>query len=628
MYNVDLEKWKRTIKDAITQETIDKIKSTIEIDDGEIITEAGHEDELLSKNQIHEELNIYNYMDLLPTPCRRKYFIHDWEYKDEDGNSIPYQKIAILGPAGTGKTLAALYKIAVEYPRRFCKLTQWQRAQFRDKGIIPEITMKSLFVREELEAAYDTLVMPMKALYDNSKGTFFHFYKVGPKSVKLIIAAHIDMIEGIPTRIINVIDIKVFDTPQKTRGFRGTEYHTSLISEPENHREDIFQYVPLRCRNARNIKKYKGDPINITLIEGQTPPPSNPFFQYFETFGEVEMNANEQYGFRRAKKISLEGRDYVGYNIMHVCASGLSPQPENWQIMGKDYWIKAAAQSKHNESFVKKNIVGIPVEAITGEEVYTTFDKSFNVGKVDFNPAIPITLISDADHRGVCIFTQAYRGQIRILDAVFYDEYKNIASFVSTIIDRLRNEYMGAKIGNAYIDPAANRTADFIRGKYSPMAEFNDEFERQKFPHVQFQPLGHKANDTNHRIFCGNNLFRQIHDGSPGCLINENMKDINRVVKEIIDFKYPLDENGVVRRGVKPIKTTTADCIGYAGYLLTMGEFDYAGVIRDKTDDLDVYAATRLSGKNYSDYIKEKTRIYDDNTAKDDENEVFLGGIY
>ena len=160
------------------------------------------------------------------------------------------------------------------------------------------------------------------------------------------------------------------------------------------------------------------------------------------------------------------------------------------------------------------------------------------------------------------------------------------------------------------------------------MTEFNDEFERQRFPHVQFQPLGHKANDIMHRIECGNNLFRQIHNGSPGCLINDKMKDINRVVKEIIDFKWPLAEDGTVKKGVKPIKTTTADCIGYAGYLLSMGEFDYAGVIRDNTDSLDVYAATRLKGKNYSDYIKEKTQTYEDNTAKDDENAVFLGGLY
>ena len=630
MYNADLDKWKRSIKNSITKETIDKLKATIDLEEGEqhLLHEAGQEDEISSQGHIKEELNIYNYLDLLPTPCRRKYFIHDWEFTTEAGKKLPYQKIAILGPAGTGKTLAALYKIMVEYPKRYCKLTKYQRKQFRDKGEMPEITMKSLFVREELEAAYDTLVMPLKALYDHSKGTFFTFYKVGPKSVKLIIAAHIEMIDGIPTRIINLIDIKVFDTPQKTRGFRGTEYHTSLISEPENHREDIFQYVPLRCRNARNIKKCGTDPINMTIIEGQTPPPSNAFFQYFETFGEVELNDNEMYGFRRIKKIELPGRDYVGYNMMHVCASGLSPKPENWQIMGSDYWIKAAAQSRHNESFVKKNIVGIPVEAITGEEVYTTFDRTFNVGKVDFNSNIPITLISDADHRGVCLFVQAYLGQIRILDAVFYDEYKNIQAFVSSIIDKLRNVYTNAKVGNCFIDPAANRTASFIKGKYSPVAELNEEFERQRMPQVRFQPLGHKANDMHHRIECGNKLFMQIQDGRPGCMINDKMPDINRVVKEIIDFKWPLSDDGTIKRGVKPIKTTTADCIGYCGYILSMGEFDYANVIRGKMDDTDIYAATLKTGQDYSQYITDKVNRFEDNTAKDDENEVFLGGLY
>ena len=570
----------------------------IELDDGEQLYENDDIDEQFARSKINPDapISIGNYYERLPIGCRRKRYIDSWQYK-----MSPALMTCILGPAGSAKTTSCLYKAFIAFPRVMGRLSNEQKIAFRDDGIMPTITFNILMIREELEAAYDALVMPLQAMMIESDNTFYVHYKTGPKAVKRVIIAYNSFVEGIPTKIVVVGDVKVFDNESKIRAFRGTEYHGAIISEVENHPNYIFKYVPLRCRSKKNILMYgERESANHIFLEGQTPYIDNPVWDYVPQYGKKELFENEDNGFIQVKDMD----SFV--NILHVCPSGLAPNPENSEYMGKDYWKKQAFLQQADEDWVNKNIHGLPIARRYGEHGYKSWNENVHVNKVEYNPAIPIMLVSDADTNSVCAFVQILHGQVRIINGVYYDRNESLDVFVRDIINTLQTNYADARIGGCYIDPASAKTRSFTHGRFSPVKMLNDEFMRQGYGHITFEALAAKANSVYFRMECGDKLFRQLHDGRPGMIINNDknvFKELDRFLDELRQFRYPQDKDGTVLHNRDPIKTTVSDVIGYTGAILTMGMLKWADRVLEDTDPGVMLKQTIASGVPYDKRI-------------------------
>ena len=566
----------------------------IELDDGEELYENDDIDEATARSRIDPDdpITIGNYYERLNDGCRRKRYIDSWFYKNK-----PAKMSCIMGCAGSAKTTSALYKAFVAYPRIMGRLSNEQKIAFRDKGEMPTITFNLLLIREDLTAAYDALVMPLQAMIMASDNTFYLHYKTGPKSVMRVIIAYNSFVEGIPTKIVVVGDIKVFDNETKIRKFRGTEYHGAIISEVENHPDYIYQYVPLRCRAKKNLFMYgERKSANHIFLEGQTPYIDNPVWDLVPLYGRKELFENEDNGFIMVKDYD----DFV--NILHVCPSGLSPNPENAEYMGKDYWKDQALLQANDKDWVDKNIHGLPVARQYGEHGYKSWNENTHVANVDYNPNIPIMLFSDADTNSVCAFVQVMHGQVRIINAIFYDRNESMEVFVRDIINTLQSKYMDAQIGGCYIDPASANSRSFTHGRFSPVKMLNDEFVRQGYGHITFDALAPKANSTFFRLECGDKLFRQLHDGRPGLLINNDKQvftQLDKFLEDLRKFRYPQDKDGTILHNRPPIKQTTSDVIGYIGVVLSMGMLKWADKVLADTDPGVILKETIASGEPY-----------------------------
>ena len=602
-----------------------KLLADIELEDGEELYENDSIDEQIARSKINPDdpINIFNYYDRLPDGCRRKLYIDSWQYKHRGQTEYKPVKIScILGPAGSAKTTSCLYKAFVEFPRVMGRLTNEQKINFSKTGEMPTITFNLLLIREELEAAYDALIMPLQAMMIESENTFYVHYKTGPKAVKRAIVAYIAVVEGIPTKIVVVGDVKVFDSEGKIRAFRGTEYHGSIISEVENHPDYIFKYVNLRTRSKKNLLMYGDEEdrksANHIFLEGQTPYIDNPVWNYVPQYGKKEIDENQKNGF-------IQVKDYPDFvNILHVCPSGLAPNPENSEYMGKNYWKDQALLQANDEDWVNKNIHGIPIARRYGEHGYKSWNESVHVAKVEYNPAIPIMLFSDADTNSVCAFVQVLHGQIKIINAVYYDRNESLEVFVRDIINTLQTNYADAQIGSCYIDPASAKSRSFTHGRFSPLGSLNNEFARQGFKHIQFQALAPKANSIWYRLECGDKLFRQLHDGRPGLLINNDrnvLKELDRFLDELRQFRYPQDKDGVVLHNRDPIKTTVSDVIGYIGVVVNLGMLKWADRVVDDTDPGKILEQTIATGKPF---VKQVLR--GQNKKADDWDPSFVRG--
>ena len=594
----------------------------LDIEDGEQLYENDSIDEQNARAKIDPDapINIFNYYERLPDGCRRKRYIDSWQYRHKNDTEYKHIKMScILGPAGSAKTTSCLYKAFIAFPRVMGRLSNEQKIAFRDKGEMPTITFNLLMIREDLTAAYDALVMPLQAMILASENTFYLHYKTGPKSVMRVIIAFNSFVENIPTKIVVVGDVKVFDNETKIRKFRGTEYHGSIISEVENHPEYIYKYVPLRTRSKTNIAMYgdkeKRKTANHIFLEGQTPYIDNPVWDFVPQYGKKELRENDKNGFILVKDYD----DFV--NILHVCPSGLAPNPENSEYMGKDYWKDQALLQANDEDWVDKNIHGLPTARRYGEHGYKSWNENVHVAEVKYNPQIPIMLFSDADTNSVCAFVQVMGGQIRIINAVYYDRNESLEVFVRDIINTLQTNYADAQIGSCFIDPASAKSRSFTHGRFSPLQSLNEEFKRQSFGHIQFQALAPKANTIWYRMECGDRLFRQREDGRPGLLINNDrgvLKELDRFLDELRQFRYPQDKDGTVLHNRDPIKTTVSDVIGYIGVVMNLGMLKWAEKVLADTDPGVILKETIASGQPYAQRILRGTHKRKDEWSADD----------
>lgn len=334
----------------------------------------------------------------------------------------PYTIAAIMGPFGSGKTMACL---ARHFPAAMAHVPPDHTNTIRSRLVV---------VREDYRLMEKTTIKSMRELVMpfEDKG-LVKWNNDEPKE------CHIDacITDPVSQREVNLhleyVFLAISDRPAE-QVFRGYEYTFAYVNEgmiPQEH----FEFMMTRCGRYPNLpSRLKRELKPLTWIDFNAPNTDDWLADYFI------YNPNSITGFWRQPGAYEKG------------AENLENLPKNYYKNMETYYSNEQDKKRfiHNQIGNRKD----------HKAVFPLYSDEYHSANVVVNRGLPISLSADAGlNPAIVVWQTNEHGQMVVLSELV-DFDVSVERFAPKVKEHLAKHYSGMKIEAAVADPsAANRSA-------------------------------------------------------------------------------------------------------------------------------------------------------------------------
>lgn len=353
---------------------------------------------------------------------------------------------AITGPAGSGKTVAAIFKVI-----RF------------SVGVMPVcrdgiVRVRGTIIRDNYRALYRTTLRSwFEFIPPDYGGALFTGGQDRPAQhvIKLATVRELDgAMREVPVDL--TVDFFAVGDVAIEELLKGYETSWVWCNEADLLHQRVIPFAFSRT------ERYPPDPMlpagvrkpRLVAVDFNPPDIDHPLWKACET-GSFNIKTGKE-------GIAAEDRTV---NFFHQ-PSGLSPEAEN--RVGKSYEAYEIESRTLPEEEVRRFVHGQPGYALDGKPVYSEFDYKRHVagGTLAVLPNLPLDIGFDQGlSPGAVLFQTASTGQVRILAELIPDHGTGVSRFLAMLLVLLQSRFRGLPPGVYGSDPSGFYGADREAGE-------------------------------------------------------------------------------------------------------------------------------------------------------------------
>lgn len=465
----------------------------------------------------------------------------------------------IMGPAGGGKTTAAIFKV------------NWYTARLPacKDGVV---RAKGFVVRTDYRTLYRTLLSSWFSWfpkdYPNS-----HFEGGADRP-----ATHtLRFVTPRGRRIELTVEFAALGSSRIEDITRGREWTWAWLNEADLLDEDALDYVYMRGARWPPRSMLEGDASLKPLIIGDLNPPGSPNHWIVKRF------------MQKPKADEPEPAARIGSMKLFQQPSGLSPQAENIRNLPEGYYERIAANSPAH--YVHRFVHGKVGWDRSGMPVFPEFDPRIHVAPQRIRPidGRPIWLGLDISglHPGAVILQRAPNLQIRWLEEFYFDRV-GPTRFGEYLRAALEERYRDCPVEMGFYDPTNDFGADKEGGEMSAIDII------RKATGVRLQPAW--SNEIPARVETVRNLLMfPVTNEARGMIVSPNCEMAIEGFMSM--YRYKTNPDGTVQNADSPRPEKNAHSnVMDGGAYGCMGIIGRAGVIASAGKGMAAGAPRRERG--------------------------------
>jgi hypothetical protein len=416
----------------------------------------------------------------------------------------------IMGPVGSGKTTAALFRCL----RYSASIPRCKDGVIRAKGAI---------VRSDYRTLYGTTLPSWHSWFPPTyPGSKFIGGADRPATHEIAFTTPRGQ------RMEIIIEFKALGDKRIEDIMRGWEGTWALMEEADLMSEDALDFLFQRSNRYPRRELLEGEASLKRCVMGSLNPPGSPDHWIVRRF---------------IQRKKADGSDNTGDEKLYVQPSGLSPQAENIPNLADGFYEELAANSP--DYHVQRFVHGKVGWDRSGMPVYPEFDPRQHVAPVKLKPTpgVPIFLGLDCSglHPAAVIVQRGASLQIRVLEEFYFDRM-GPTRFTEMLVAGLQERYRDCPLERGFYDPSNDYGADKEGGE-------------QSWIDILMRALGRPLNPapTNEvplRVECVRNLLMQPIGEARGLLVSPGCTML--IDGFMARYRYKLNPDGTIQNRANP----------------------------------------------------------------------------